>query len=1167
MNLLDRIERRLDDTRFRLQQLDFEDCATSLISHEYPDLAPVTGGTDHGLDAELVKPNKQILGLIITSSRTWDGAKHSLRGSLRSAREHERPVDQVLVANLAEVNRQKRIKLRDIAKEFGCELIQVYDRAWFANAFLANPEWRQKILQIAGGAFSLSRAPRGVRPDDRQLPTVGRDDLLATASSAEDDLVLWGVPGVGKSHVAGRLPGALFLEQHTPPERLLDDLLSTNPQMVIVDDAGARAHDLERLLHARRAENLTFRVAATCWPHEKKSVGDQLTGALPLEVDLLTREEIGILLRERGITRTSVLAHLLEQAQGRPAWALNLADLLVSQGDWQSVWTGQAVREQIRAFLRRSKAAPEAIHLLGAIALVGGADEDQARTLADLFKLSPVQLNELIRSVAIAGLVDVRRTPAWSDGLDSPSFEESYRVVPAVIAGSIVADVYFAGRATPVRIRDIKAALPELTAGILQAQINAALLGATEPVVPTTAELRDVLDTMTSTSGGDELLRTYALIRPDCARFVFEYLDGAVSDAVNSGDERAAVSATTMLAARVAEALQRDNSDSTSVLFSALTLLASRGWDYKTPIKTLIEGAQDTRTGDVPAPTAIVHLAAAVGSTEADELCDQVWLELVTHVLQPTFDGNHMSPEKANQFVLQSFTWPDEIMDAIFDGLRVELATRIDRASNADLEALVDLMTTWVGIAKRHPLPFGGTLSAEQQASGHRIAQAIAQEMVPRIMTPGLRARFNRAASGVDVTLDEPDGLFAALSSGPDFSEGWQENRRRRDAELDGALVSYLQGPPKVLMEWLVHHEADLATIDNGTAGWRVMARLAQRSDSDVWLQAALDHGLGRLVGALVARCVNLDLMRLPMAARLLQDPDGRAALVSTVVNTCHDADIVNLVINDLHVDDIQSLESSYAVCDAPDSTREALFTHPNPEIRSNAAALWAAESSIDANEVPEDPNWLEAMSDFVVPSTGIRDYVQSAALKFLAESAPTAYMNLLIKHVKALDGYDDFDEWEGSVRELSETDRTELWQNVRDSAMAKNLFWVIAAGDADWIAAAVADPDFSVPLSRLLHAPRFQHGRQYPLRTLAIMLRPLNWHPDDLLWTLEVGMQWGEEHERLARYVEVCRDLAASSESDLARLGERGLEIYEPRLIEARTAARRAAVRGTLGY
>lgn len=1167
MNLLDRIDRRLDDTRARLQPLDFEDCATSLVSFEYPGLAPVTGGTDYGLDAEVVTPNGEVLGLVITSSRTWDGARRSLRGSLESARQHERPVHQVMVANLAEVNRQRREKLKDIAEEFDCKLIQVYDRAWFANAFIANPEWREKILGIRGGAFSLSRAPRGARPDERQLPTVGRDELLERASHADEDLVLWGVPGAGKSHVAGRLPGALFLEGNTPPERLLDDLLSTTPEIVVIDDAGARTDDLDSLLHARQAENLTFRVAATCWPHEVDTVGDHLPNALRIEVDLLTREEIGTLLRERGITRTSVLANLLEQAQGRPAWALNLADLLVRHGDWQSVWTGQALREQIRAFLRRSNAVQEAIELLAAIALAGEVDEDQARTLADLFQLRPVEFQNLIRSVAIAGVVDVRRNRVWDRGSANSRLEDSYRVVPRVIAASIASDVYFAGRATPVRIRDIKAAMPELTAGILQTQIYAKLLGATEPVMPTTVELLEALPTVKSTSESDELLRTYALLGPDCARFVIEYLENAIRDAADSDDERAAVSASKVFASRVAEALQQENSDPVRALFDALALLASREWDYATPLKALVEDVRDARTGDVPTATAIVDLATAMGSKPAERLSTHVWLELAAEILQPTFDGNYMSPEKANQFVMQSFTWLAEDMDALFDALQAELAKRIAQCANADLEALIELMSKWIGIANGYSLPFGGMPSPEQEASAHRIAHSLASAMAPRITTPGIRASFNRVASGVGIRLEEPDELFAALTAERDFSEDWEEDRRQRDDQLDEALADYQDEAPEALMAWLVRHESDLATVKNGTAGWQVMVRLAMRPDPEVWLQAALDHGLARTASPLVSRCVDLGLMTMPMATALMQDQGGRTSLVPAVISSCSDADLVTLVVNELTVEDIQDLESSYAIRHTSESIREALFTHPDPMVRSNAAAQWAAECSFDADGMPEDPNWASAMGDLVVPSTNMRNYMQSKALNVLARTEPAVYMDLMVKHVEVLEGVDDFDEWEDSARQLSEADRTDLWNRVRDSPMAKNFFWVISAGDVDWITTAVADPDFPVPLIRLLHATRFQHGKRYPLRTLAVMLRPLKWQPDDLLWTLDVGTHVGEQHERLARHVEICMELAASPEPDLARLGARGVEIYEPRLVEARAAARRAAVRGTLGY
>ncbi|MGN6199936.1 hypothetical protein [Humibacter sp.] len=1165
MNLLGRIDLRLNDTRYRLQQSDFEDCAAALIAHDYPGLVPVPGGTDHGLDAEFVKPSGQVLGLIITSSRTWEGARKSLGGSLASARDHNRRVDQVIVANLAEINRQKRIKLAAIAKEFNCELIQVYDRPWFANAFRDDPDWRRTVLHIEGGAFSLSRSPRGARPDEHQLPTVGRDELLDRAENSDRDLVLWGVPGAGKSHVAGRLPGALFLERSTGPERLLDDLLAAQPELVVVDDAGGRTEDIEHLLHARHAENLKFRVAATCWPHEKESVADHLPNALELEVDLLTVEEIGALLRERGITRTSVIAHLLQQAQGRPAWALNLADLLVQQGAWQAVWTGQALRDQIRAFLRRSKAPAEAIQLLATIALVGDANEDQTRTIAKLFELSPTQFEELIRSVAIAGLVDVRRSRLWNS-TDGRIFENFYRVVPRTIAASIVADVYFSGHATAVRITDIKTALPELLPGILQTQIYAALLGAEEPMVPSAAELFTVLPDLGLGPDGNELLRTYALINPECTRFVFEYLTQAVHDAVEGGDEQAAVTATKVLAARVADSLQAEQTEHLALFFDALSQLAARGWDYTTPIKTVVEDAQNARTGDIPTSTAIVHLCAAMASDRAQNLPDDVWLKLACHVLQPTFDGNYMSPEKMNSFVMQSFTWGAEDIDAMFNALEPELVRRIALTPNEELPDLIEVMSKWVHVAAGYSLPFGGVPNSGQQAAARRVAVSIAETIAPLVTTPGIRAVFNREASSLDVKLAEPDELFVALTTERDFAEDWQEDRRIRDAELDQALAAYIEQPPSAIMAWLVDHNSDLAMVNHGSAAWIIMARLAKRPDAARWLRAALDHGLGRAAGPLISKCVNDRVMTVPLAMQLLGDAGGRASLISSVVSEYQNAELTTLVVNALKVEDLQHLDSSYAIHDAPESTRHALFAHPDSKIRSNAAALWAAEMSYSSEEIPDDPYWAPAMNDLVIPSGVLPDHIQSKALNILAKTKPETYMSLLVKHVQALVGHDDFDEWEESAHELNSAHRFELWNRVRESPMARNLFWVISAADVEWITTAVSDPAFPVSLSNLLLATRFQHSRRYPLKVLAVMLRPLQWQPDDLLWTLEVGTQWGEDHERLERHLEVCRELAESPEADLARLGERGIEIFEPRLAEARTAARQAAVRGTLG-
>ena len=46
--------------------------------------------------------------------------------------------------------------------------------------------------------------------------------------------------------------------------------------------------------------------------------------AAPVEVGRMTKAELGEILRERGITRDSMLRRILDQADGRPAWAVRL---------------------------------------------------------------------------------------------------------------------------------------------------------------------------------------------------------------------------------------------------------------------------------------------------------------------------------------------------------------------------------------------------------------------------------------------------------------------------------------------------------------------------------------------------------------------------------------------------------------------------------------------------------------------------------------------------------------------------------------------------------------------------------------------------------------------------------------------------------------------------
>lgn len=1165
MNLLDRIDQRLSDTRARISPDDFEDCATSLLSPIHPGLVPITGGSDFGIDAEITE-DEQATGVIITSSRTWDGAKKSLRGSLRSIRKNEVPVARVVVVNLAEANRSKREKLKDIAKEFDCELLQVYDRAWFANQFRENPDWRRKILDIEGGPFSFSRQPRGARPDEQQLSTIGRDALIAEVNESDSDVTLFGVPGVGKSHVASKLGDALFLERQPTPERLLDDLIETRPALVIVDDAGARLQDLELLLQLRKAEKLGYRIIATCWPHETDQVADHLPNTARFEVDLLTREELGTILRERGITRLSVIVHLLNQANGRPAWALNLADLLIRESDWKSVWTGRALRDKIFAFLRMSNASNDAVDVLGTLALVDQVNDDQVRRLADLLGIRQPELIRLIRSVAIAGLVDVKDHEHYNHETKQVEHNQSYRVQPHIIAASVASEVYFSGTPSPVRLRDVKDAFPERAASIMQIQIYTKLLGATHPRVPTTAELVAVLP---DTNKDVELLRAFGRLGPEQAEAVVDIHFARVTTALNTGYPPAAESEAKLLAERVADAMESNILGTFRTFVEALDLLEDSGRDIKPAVKELVEAVRDARSGDQPQLADLMKLVDALQALPEVDLTDTVWAALACEILAPTFEGNYMNPEILNQFVLQSFTWPATHMETLYDSLQPGLASRAAGLTPAVQLELIDLLDKWVRIANGWDLPFGGKTNKAQVLASKRIAKDIANTLAPAITTPGVRARFNKTVSSLNIRLDEPDMLFTALTREREHLTDYEEAMRRKEAALDEALAPFRRQAPDVLMEWLKSHEPEFAKAGQATTGaWQVFYRLASESELEPakWLTAAIDHNLAGSAFALIDACARADQLSDTLVDRLLADPDGRRGVISAVIGQSSNSALVQEVIDQLATDDVQQLESAFVLRHITEPTRRALFTHPNENIRGTAAALWAAEWTFDNDPRPEDPDWLNAMKFYTVPESSGRDYIHTQALNALAKASADVFIELFTKHATTHrhGGYRDLDEWEEPVRLLTFAERSKLWQNIQDTELAHEFFWVIAGQDTGWVAETVSDPSFNIPVRNLLGAWQFQFGPRYSLDALATMLRPLNPDPDLLLHTLEVGSFTGEDHERHAAKLHNLRDLAASEDDDIARIGRRGIEIYEPLLKEALVKARRAAVRGS---
>jgi len=795
--------------------------------------------------------------------------------------------------------------------------------------------------------------------------------------------------------------------------------------------------------------------------------------------------------------------------------------------------------------LRRSNASDDAVDVLGTLALVGQVQEDQLRRLADLLQLRQPELVRLIRSVAIAGLVDVQQVAYYDPETGRTEWSKTYRVQPQVIAASVAAEVFFAGGPSPVRLREVQDAFPELAAEIVQVQIYTKLLGATHPVVPTPAELAAVLPAAVSAKKDGELLRSFGQLGSDQAQFVVDIQVARVTAAVDAGRPSVAESEAKLLAARVSEALDANTPGPVRSFVRVLTLLESKEWNIRPAARELVEEVRAPRNGDQPQLADLLKLIEAIEAIPTTELRNAVWTALACEVLAPTFDGNYMNPEVVQQMVLQSFTWAATHMEALFAAMQPALAARAPDMAPGDLLEVVDLLDKWVRVANGYGLPFGGKTNEEQERSGERIARSIASTIAPVTSMPGVRAKFNKAAKSLGMRLEEPDQLFAALTNEHERLRDYSEVRRRKEAALDAALAPFQQQPPDVLMEWLKEHEAELAVVGQVTLGaWQVLSRLAYQPDPepDKWLAAAIDHGRAGSAASLIEVCVRRDLLTKTMTTQLLDDPTGRCGLVSAVIGLATDSELVNTVIEQLTGEDIQQLGSAYVLKGVPQATRHALFTRPDPNVRGIAAALWAAEWSYDNEPMPNDPEWLNAMRDFTVRTGRRNDDMQGQALKALAAVSPETFADLLVKHVDASatgGGHDDFDEWEESARSLTAADRRSLWSRVRETKMAHELFWVIAGKDADWITETVSDPAFDVPLRKLLGASRFQFGPRYPLETLGEMLRPLNWEPDDLLRTLDVGSFSGEDHERHANKLDTLRRLAASDDPDIARLDD----------------------------
>ncbi len=408
MDLVSRVLQALEERP--VVPAEFERCACALLESRYPGLSAVEGGHDFGRDADIYFPfgvdDAGQRGRLLAT--TGDPAAN-LRTGLARMREEGVSVDLVVIACLRPVSATQRAALDRICADYDLDPPHVYARDWFVGQLVREPEWRQRLLGIAGELGALLERPLAALDQATAEPElVGREterERLDALIAAGADVVVTGLPGIGKTRLTQELSGDVLFLVPAEPGQVVDGLLQAVPAAVVVDDAHFRTDELRVLRRARQQERLAFSIVATTWPDRTDDLTASLPGAHVVPLELLERTDMNALIQSVGVTGHRARAVVLRQAEGRPGWALALCELLV-EGRGLDVLTGAAHLANVERFLRRATESEVALDALACVAALGHVPVDELHELAAVLGVPLATLSGLLDRVARNGLVE-----------------------------------------------------------------------------------------------------------------------------------------------------------------------------------------------------------------------------------------------------------------------------------------------------------------------------------------------------------------------------------------------------------------------------------------------------------------------------------------------------------------------------------------------------------------------------------------------------------------------------------------------------------------------------------------------------------------------------------------------------------------------------------------
>lgn len=430
------IEKRLAE---KLDPALFERCAVDLLRDVYPGLVPIPGAGDGGMDGAISVPGGGHPIPLVTTTR--EDVIGNLTKNLKSYRRTGGSAQECILATSQALTPLKRKNLDKRATELGFVLRNIHDHADFVGRLYKNPAARKDLLPgLTGDPPALSAMPRSPRPWPAQQ-LLGRDDELAWLRQTQQDVVISGQPGVGKTALLATLAqeGHGLFVVSDDLGLIADAYRKLDPDWIFVDDAhldAATSRDslLGKLSRLRRELDMRFRIMATTWPGHENDVRHALY--LPRNqvrrVDPLERSVMADIVRGVNPRFTDVLiGEILDQSDGRPGLAVTLAQW-AQRGDLKDLVNGRLLLREVRKDLPGERT----LNALAPFALAGRCGM-RLPSAAQALEWREDALREALRPVSGTGVL--------READDDDPHRRFIGVEPEVLRVALVDRAYFSG--------------------------------------------------------------------------------------------------------------------------------------------------------------------------------------------------------------------------------------------------------------------------------------------------------------------------------------------------------------------------------------------------------------------------------------------------------------------------------------------------------------------------------------------------------------------------------------------------------------------------------------------------------------------------------------------------------------------------------------------------